>query len=45
MKCEKCNSSMVYVDSETDRAWCKSCGYAEDVDYRGESQSQTESLS
>jgi hypothetical protein len=36
MKCEKCNSSMVYVDAETDRAWCRSCGYIEGVDYRTE---------
>ena len=34
MKCEECGSSLVFVDAEQDIAWCKSCGYREEVDYR-----------
>ena len=34
MKCEECKSSMIFIDAETDKAWCKACGYAEDVDYK-----------
>lgn len=34
VKCEKCQSSLVFVDAEIDIAWCKSCGYEESVDYR-----------
>ena len=33
MKCASCNSSLVFVDSETDVAWCKTCGYKESIDY------------
>lgn len=36
VKCEECGSSLVYVDAETDIAWCKNCGYRESVDYRTE---------
>jgi len=34
MKCEKCKSSLVFIDSEKDIAWCKSCGYREPIDYK-----------
>jgi DNA-directed RNA polymerase subunit M/transcription elongation factor TFIIS len=34
MKCEECNSSLMFVDSEEDVVWCKSCGYREDVDFK-----------
>ena len=34
MKCEKCNSSLLFIDAEKDIVWCKSCGYSEDVDFR-----------
>ena len=34
MKCEKCDSSLVFVDAETDITWCKACGYQEDTDYK-----------
>lgn len=34
MKCTECGSSQVYVDAEQDLAWCKSCGYKEQVEYR-----------
>jgi DNA-directed RNA polymerase subunit RPC12/RpoP len=36
VKCEECGSSLVYLDAETDIAWCKNCGYREGVDYRAE---------
>lgn len=36
VKCEVCDSSLVYVDAEINIAWCKNCGYKEGVDYRAE---------
>lgn len=33
MKCEKCNSSDVIVDSVRDVAWCPECKYVEPVNY------------
>ncbi len=36
MKCEECNSSLVFVDAETDVVWCKACSHKEDVSYRAE---------
>ena len=34
MKCEQCNSSLIFVDSEQDIVWCKSCGYEERIDFK-----------
>jgi len=34
MKCEKCLSSLIFVDAFQDKMWCKSCGYMEEVDYK-----------
>ena len=34
VKCEKCGSSLTFVDAELDLVWCKSCGHTESVDYK-----------
>lgn len=42
VQCEVCKSSLVFVDAETDVAWCKNCGYREGVDYRRDPQRNTD---
>lgn len=39
VKCEVCQSSVVFVDAETDLIWCKNCDYEEGIDYRKRAES------
>jgi len=44
MKCGECESSLIFIDSEQDIVWCKSCGHIETVDYKPQPDSFTDKV-